>query len=125
MHVADRIDVDHRRDDSHDDDHDAAQGVEPQRPCDIDTAGNDPARQRDDSHLVAGEDVAEQEAAEHRGQQERAAGDQLRAAVADHPAEKAGDDRGDQRQKYDGDGQTPQPFIMLMSSTRIVPRLRK
>ena len=105
VHVADRIDVDHRRDDGHDEDHDAAQRVEPQRPGDIDTAGDDPARQRDDPRAVAGEDVAEQKNAEHRRQQKGAAGDQLRAPIADHPAKEAGDDRGEKRQENDGDGQ--------------------
>src|SRR6267378_1847473 len=56
-HVADRIDVDHRRDDGHDTDHDAAQRVEPQGPADIDAAGHDPARQRDNPHFLCGENV--------------------------------------------------------------------
>ena len=117
--------MDHRRDDGHDEDHDTAQRVEAQRPGDIDTAGDDPARQRDDPRALAGENVAEQKDAEHRRQQEGAAGDELRAAVADHAAEEAGDDGGEKRQEDDGDGHRSQPFIMLMSSTAIVPRLRK
>ena len=54
---------------------------------------------------VAGEDVAEQEDAEHRRQQKGAAGDQLRAPVADHPSKEAGDHRGNKRQENDCDGQ--------------------
>ena len=102
-HVADGIDMDHRRDDGDDEDHHAAQGVEADRPGDVDPAGDDPAEQRNDLRLGRRKDVAEHDDAEHRRQQERAAGDELRAAVADRAAEKAGDDRGDERQKDDGE----------------------
>ena len=60
-HVADGIDMDHRRDDGHDEDHHPAQGVEPERPVDIDPAGDDPAEQRDDLRLRQRQDVAEQQ----------------------------------------------------------------
>ena len=42
---------------------------------------------------------------EHGRQQQGAAGDQLRASVADHPAKEAGDHRGEERQEDDGNGQ--------------------
>ena len=45
--------------------------------------------------------------------------------IADRPAEKAGDRGGEQRQENDGDSHRDQPLIMWMSSTWIVPRLRK
>ncbi len=47
------------------------------------------------------------------------------AAEADRPAEKPGDRGGEQRQENDGDSHRGQPLIMWMSSTWIVPRLRK
>jgi len=102
-HVADRIDVHHCRDDGHDEDHDAAQRIEPDRPADIDAAGHDPARQRDDARPVGGEDVAKHQYAERHRQEQRAASHQLGAAVADRAAEEAGDDGAEQRQEHDGD----------------------
>ena len=63
-HVADRIDVDHRRDDGHDEDHHARQRVEPQRPVDIDAAGDDPGGERHDLRAARAQDLAEQRDAE-------------------------------------------------------------
>ena len=55
--------------------------------------------------LRGGQDVSEDENAQHRRQQQRAAGDDLRAAVADRPTEKAGNDSGKKRQEDDGERQ--------------------
>ncbi len=65
-HVADRIYVNHRRDDGHHEDHDTAQCIEPERPGDIDAAGDDPGCERNDPRAFAGKNVAEQENTEHR-----------------------------------------------------------
>ena len=75
--------------------------------------------------LFVAQDVGEQHDAERHRQQQRAAGHELRAAVADRPAEKAGDRGGEQRQEDDERRPPAQPLIMWMSSTWIVPRLRK
>ena len=80
--------------------------VEPDRPSDIDPARDDPLEKRDDLRSGRREDVAKQQNAERGGWQQGAAGDELRAAVADRAAEKAGDDRGDQRQEDDCERQS-------------------
>ena len=56
---------------------------------------------------------------------EKARRDEFGRAVADPPAEGAGDQKSEQRQKNDGciHGKA-QPFIRLMSSIAIEPRLR-
>jgi hypothetical protein len=120
--------VNHRRHDGHHEDHHARQGVEPQRPFDIDSAGGDPGRQVHHPRPVVAEDLAEQQDAEHHRGEERAAGDELGAAVADRPAKESGDRGSNERQEDDEDGEgghSVQPRIIWMSSTWIVPRLRK
>ncbi len=64
--------------------------------------------------------MSRNEETEHRRQQKGAAGDQL-ATVTDHPAEKAGDDRSDQRQKYDCDGQRSTVIAARGRPLRAVP----
>ena len=70
-------------------------------------------------------DVVEDQKAEDRRDAETGASDELRPAVADDAAEKAGDQGADERREYGEQSHVAQPFIRSTSSTSIVPRLRK
>jgi hypothetical protein len=113
--------MDHRRDDRDDEDHDRAQRVEPQRPRHVHAAGNDPLHERNDLNFIAREDVTEKEPAEHGRQQKRTAGDELRAPVADRPAEEAGNQRAEQRQKDNGDGQRLASDLVIAGLDPAIP----
>jgi len=60
-----------------------------------------------------------------RRHEQQTGGDQLGRARADQAAEQARDDGAQKRQEDDRGIHTRQPFIMLTSSTAMVPRLRK
>ena len=159
-HVADRVDVDQRRDRAHREHHHGGEHVDADRPIHLQRAGMDPTEQLD---LVG---LAAQRAGQHgpgaqRRKDQAAAGHQLRAAIADRAPDQAGDDRAEQREEDHAGGehalairrprqdarrpsgarpchgpdhngpdqgcrlQHLQPRIRLMSSTSMLPRLRK
>ena len=168
-HVAERVDVDERRDGVHHHQHDGGERVHPDHPVGGERAGVDPVQDFDlfDARLMqeAGEDIPGEncaEAEQRRRQVHRPLGAVVVAVMAvvvvmavgtmvvvmrmgmvfaidlgvlaklaeQLGAEEAGDQRADQRQEDDGgkDGvhdYSRQPFMRLMSSTAMVPRLRK
>ncbi len=62
---------------------------------------------------------------EHGRDEQRARRHRLRRDVAERAVAEAGDERRGERQEHEELDHAPQPFIWLMSSTVIVPRLRK
>ena len=103
VHVADGVDVDHRRDDVDHHQHDGGQLVDAQRPVGLEAAGLDPAEQRGGADMAVDRDVEEHHDRQHRRRRHQRAGDQLRRGVAEAAPEQPGDDRAEQRQEYDGD----------------------
>jgi hypothetical protein len=82
--------------------HDRAQGVQLDRPGDLEGAGIDPGEQLGDPGLAVDRHLLEHHDREERRNAEQGAGHHLGAAVADRTAEQAGDDGADQRQNDDG-----------------------
>ena len=96
-----------------------------QSTCEL--AGSEPVGDRNDERLllVAEADREEGDPGQQRADAEQAGGDELGGARADPAAEQAGDQEAEQRQEDDQiDTCVAQPFITLMSSTAIEPRLR-
>jgi hypothetical protein len=95
----------------------------------LEAAGIDPGEELGGPLVAADGHVEEDDDREQPREAQERAGNDLRGPVADPAAEKAGDDRPQEGQEDDGDVQgvhaRSQPFIMLMSSTSIEPRLRK
>ena len=99
-HVADRVDVHARRHEGDDDQHHHGQGVEAQRPGRHERAALDPGEQFDGIGVAVEGDVDEQRRRGQRRGHDAGDGHQLRAPIADHAAEEAGDD-GTQKRRED------------------------
>ena len=76
--------------------------------------------------MMAETDPDERDPGQEGREAEQRRGQDLGRAVAELAPEQAGEEAADERQKNDGviHGASAQPFIMLMSSTAIVPRFR-
>ena len=98
-HVADRIDMDAGGHDRHHHDHRGGQGVQSQRPRDIQRPGRNPRHQINRAGVPADRDIEEQNDPQHCRQDQPPAGDDLRPAVAERPAEKASNQRAQKRQE--------------------------
>ncbi len=102
-HVADRIDMDGGGDDADHHHHDGAQRVEAQRPADLQLADIDPGEEVDGAAVSEHGDVVERRDAAQPGKAHRAAGHELRAAIAERASEQSGNKRREERQEDGGD----------------------
>ena len=102
-HVADRIDVDQRRDHGDHRQHDRGQRVEAQRPIDLRARPvSIQSVSRSTVRGMAASATSKNAISQHRRDRRAAQRDELRAAVADPAAEEAGDEGAEERQE-DGD----------------------
>jgi hypothetical protein len=103
VHVADRIDVNERRDRVHDDEHHRRQRVDPQRPGRIERTGLDEAQYRHgEAFRVAERDLKEGDPGENRRDHQETGRHIFRRLGADRAAAKARDQEAEKRKKDDG-----------------------
>ena len=129
VHVADGIDMDHGRDAGDDHQHHGGQLVDAQRPMRLEAAGPEPGRS-DLRRARRGRDAgATSTKTIQASTMEASRARQVTTWAPWSPIwrqNRPGDGGRDQRQEDDHDvHRAAQPFIMLMSSTAMEPRLRK
>ena len=101
VHIAEAVEVNHRRDRRHHDQHDRRQPVQPDRPVGGKAARFDPAQNL--NVLGFAVEVQENDPAQATGQKEHARGHPHRRRLADDPPAKAADDGTDQGPEQDDD----------------------
>ena len=125
-HIADRVDMHDGRNQVDDQQHPDGQLVDIDPPVHRHRVGMEPGQHPDMHHLAAQADVEEGDDRQDQGDDHRRAAGPHARTVADETAAQPDDDRRNQGQEDDQGVHAPaQPFIMLMSSTAIEPRLRK
>ena len=86
---------------SHDDQHHSRERIDLQRPEKLEVARRHPFEQNYRSRIGPQSHDKEQVPGDQRREHQERASDNHRRFVADHPPEKAGDERAQQRQQYD------------------------
>ncbi len=100
-HIADRIDMNHRRHDGDHADHYDRKRIELKRPIDLQAARAEPMKQMDGMGLMPQGDGDEQPDCDGCREQDATTGDQLRRTVPKRPASEEADNRGcGQRREY-------------------------
>ena len=127
VHITPAVEMHERRDAGDHDQHDCGQCVNAQRPVEIETARAHP--HHDGLHIgafIAGHESQEDGPAERAGHKQCPRRQHLGGYIADGSIGQSGNNRREQRQKYDDlNHGARQPFIRLTSSTAMVPRPRK
>ena len=101
LHVADGVEVHEARDRGHHHQHHGGKRVDAKRPGGLQRAGIDEAQQLDARLMPLDADLIEGEPGKQRGDQHEARGDDFACARGHEPAEEAGEDGADQREKDD------------------------
>ncbi|MET3311569.1 hypothetical protein ABIF41_003410 [Bradyrhizobium japonicum] len=82
VHIADGIEVHERGHGRHHHQHHGGERVDPQRPVDLEVAGEDPRQQRDPHVVVHEADIDQRHPGQHRRHEQQSRRDQLRRARA-------------------------------------------